>query len=75
MLFIAQNVYWAPLFEEELGGIGPLGIAPEERGKGYGLAIVQAGMYFLSQRGIKNIVIDWTNLVDFYGKLGISLWI
>jgi len=72
--FIAQNVYWAPLFEEELGGIGPLGIDPEERGKGYGLAIVQAGMYFLSQRGIRNIVIDWTNLVDFYGKLGCKVW-
>ncbi|AAM23519.1 ribosomal protein S18 acetylase RimI-like enzyme [Caldanaerobacter subterraneus subsp. tengcongensis MB4] len=72
--FIAQNVYWAPLFEEELGGIGPLGIDPEERGKGYGLAIVQAGMYFLNQRGIRNIVIDWTNLVDFYGKLGCKVW-
>ncbi len=72
--FIAQNVYWAPLFEEELGGIGPLGIDPHERGKGYGLAIVQAGMYFLNRRGVRNIVIDWTNLVDFYGKLGFQIW-
>ncbi|HHW58478.1 MAG TPA: GNAT family N-acetyltransferase [Clostridia bacterium] len=72
---IAQNVYWAPLFgNEELGGIGPLGIDGNERGHGYGLAIVQAGMYFLYKRGIKNLVIDWTGLVDFYGKLGCKVW-
>lgn len=72
--FIAQNVYWAPLFEEELGGIGPLGIDQEERGKGYGLAIVEAGVAFLRQRGIKRIVIDWTGLIDFYKKLGYDIW-
>ena len=35
--FIAQNVYWSPLFEEEVGGIGPLGIDAEEQKQGYGL--------------------------------------
>ncbi|GAA0336869.1 GNAT family N-acetyltransferase [Bacillus carboniphilus] len=72
--FIAQNVYWAPLFDEELGGVGPLGVDPNERKKGYGLAIVEAGIAFLRQRGINKIVIDWTGLVDFYGKLGYKPW-
>lgn len=72
--FIAQNVYWAPLFDEPLGGIGPLGVDPKERGKGYGLAIVEAGVYFLRNRGIKRIVIDWTTFVDFYGRLGFEVW-
>ncbi len=72
--FIAQNVYWAPLFEDSLGGLGPLGIDEKERKQGYGLAIVQAGIAHLRQRGIKKIVIDWTVLVDFYKKLGYDNW-
>lgn len=72
--FIAQNVYWAPLFDEELGGAGPLGVDANERGQGFGLAIVEAGIAFLRQRGIRRIVIDWTGLVDFYKKLGYSPW-
>ncbi|KIL39840.1 acetyltransferase [Gordoniibacillus kamchatkensis] len=71
---IAQNVYWAPLFQEELGGIGPLGVDAAFRGRGYGLAVVQAGVHFLRQRGIRRIVIDWTTLVDFYGKLNYKVW-
>ncbi|SET06973.1 Acetyltransferase, GNAT family [Oceanobacillus limi] len=71
---IAQNVYWAPLFKEELGGIGPLGIDAKERKNGYGLAIVEAGIAFLRERGINRIVIDWTGLVDFYQKLGYGKW-
>ncbi|WP_243700544.1 GNAT family N-acetyltransferase [Caldanaerobacter subterraneus] len=72
--FIAQNVYWAPLFDKELGGIEPLGIAQKERGKGLGIAIVQAGIYFLYQRKIKDVVIDWTDLENFYRKLGWEAW-
>ncbi len=72
--FIAQNVYWSPLFEQELGGIGPLGIDPAHRGSGLGLAIVQAGIAMLRKRGVRQIVIDWTALMNFYAKLGYSSW-
>lgn len=72
--FIAQNVYWSPLFDEELGGAGPLGVDAKERGQGFGLAIVEAGIALLRQRGIRRIVIDWTGLVDFYEKLGYTPW-
>jgi len=72
--FIAQNIYWAPLFKEELGGIGPLGIDEAERGRGYGIGIVEAGIRVLRNRGIDQIVIDWTNLTAFYEKLGYEKW-
>jgi GNAT superfamily N-acetyltransferase/predicted GNAT family N-acyltransferase len=72
--FIAQNVYWAPLVDKPLGGIGPLGIDKNERKNGYGLAIVEAGISYLQERSIHNIVIDWTGLVDFYGKLDFKIW-
>lgn len=71
---IAQNIYWAPLFDEKLGGIGPLGVDAKERGNGYGIGIVEAAIAFLRNRGINRIVIDWTGLVEFYGKLGYEKW-
>ncbi|SFG62552.1 GNAT family N-acetyltransferase [Sporolactobacillus nakayamae] len=71
---IAQNVYWAPLFEDGLGGIGPLGLDSEVRGNGYGLAIVQASIAYLNQRGLKRVIIDWTRLVNFYEKVGARPW-
>lgn len=72
--YIAQNVNWAPLFKEEAGGIGPLGIDAKERKNGYGLAVVQAGIAHLRKRNVNTIVIDWTGLVEFYGKLGYDVW-
>lgn len=71
---IMGNINWAPLFDDKLGGVGPLGVDAKKRKKGYGLAIVQAGIAFLRERGINQIVIDWTGLIDFYGKLGYEVW-
>lgn len=71
---IAQNTYWSNLFEEELAGIGPLGIAADKRSMGYGLLIVEAAILTLRQRELNKIVIDWTTLTDFYGKLGFEVW-
>lgn len=71
---LAQNIYWSPLFAEELGGVGPLGIDCAYRGRQYGLAIVQAAIACLLGRGIRTIVIDTTPYIDFYGKLGYREW-
>ncbi|WP_168119548.1 GNAT family N-acetyltransferase [Paenibacillus sp. HB172176] len=71
---LAQNIYWSPLFEEPLGGIGPLGIDVRYRGHQYGISIVQAAIHFLRERGMRHIVIDTTPFVDFYGKLGYKVW-
>ncbi|WP_186668409.1 GNAT family N-acetyltransferase [Sporosarcina sp. BP05] len=71
---IAQNVYWSPLFAQEIAGIGPLGIDTNEQKKGYGLAIVQAAMAYIQERNIETIVIDWTILVEFYEKLDFKTW-
>ncbi|MEK4403736.1 GNAT family N-acetyltransferase [Sporosarcina sp. FSL K6-6792] len=72
--FIAQNIYWSPLFEQDVGGIGPLGIDANEQKQGYGLAIVQAAIAYLQERNTETIIIDWTILVDFYKKLDFNPW-
>lgn len=71
---IGPNVYWSPLFEQKVGGIGPLGIDSNERKQGYGLEVVEAAMAYLQEREIETIIIDWTNLVEFYEKLDFTPW-
>lgn len=71
---IGPNIYWAPLFNEGVGGVGPLGIDKNERKNGYGLAIVKAGISFLRERQMNTIIIDWTGLLDFYKKIDYKVW-
>ncbi|KGR77717.1 GNAT family N-acetyltransferase [Ureibacillus manganicus] len=71
---IAQNVYWSKLFSSPLGGIGPLGIDRAVRGSNFGLDLVKAAVNELMARGMHHIVIDWTQLERFYGKLGFTKW-
>ncbi len=52
------------------GQLGPIGVSDNCRGKGYGGALLDAGLRRLRERGVRGCVIDWTSLVDFYGKFG-----
>lgn len=52
------------------GQFGPLGVAAAARGKGYGAAVVDGAARHLKHLGVCGCVIDWTSLVDFYGKFG-----
>ncbi|TDQ38716.1 GNAT family N-acetyltransferase [Aureibacillus halotolerans] len=67
---IGQNVYWAPLFDGPLGGIGPLGVAKSARGKGYGRQIIGEAVTYMEQLGLKHLVIDWTAHEGLYEKWG-----
>lgn len=52
------------------GQLGPIGVSKDTRGKGYGGALLDAGLRYLRDQGVRGCVIDWTDLVDFYGKFG-----
>jgi GNAT superfamily N-acetyltransferase len=52
------------------GQLGPIGVSDERRGKGYGGALLDAGLRRLRERGVRGCVIDWTRLLNFYGKFG-----
>lgn len=52
------------------GQFGPLGVAREVRGQGYGAAVVDGAARYLRDLGVRGCVIDWTDLVAFYGKFG-----
>lgn len=74
-VWIGPSTYWAPLFPgERFGGYGPLGVAKEARKRGLGLAVVGCAIAELKRRGVTTCGVDWTGLVDFYGKLGFKPW-
>ena len=72
--WLTANVTWKTLLGDSLGGISAVGVAERERGRGIGIGMVAAGSEVLRARGVGNCHIDWTNIVDFYGKLGYRVW-
>jgi len=62
-------------FDPDVAAIGPVGVARELKGKGLGLAVVALAADHLKRLGARRVVIDWTDLLDFYGKLGFEPWL
>ncbi len=52
------------------GQLGSIGIAADQRGRGLGLALLDAGLRRLRDCGVRGCVIDWTTLLDFYARAG-----
>ena len=71
---LGASVYWAPALGVAEGGLGPIGVTPGWQGRGLGLALLTLALEGLRARGPRHAVIDWTNLLDFYGKLGFRIW-
>ncbi len=73
-MIIGPNVYWSKLLGENYGGLGPMGLDAEKRGKGIGLALLARSVEYLRSLGVEKMAIDWTGLLYFYGKLGFEVW-
>lgn len=58
----------------KVAGMGPLGVSEAARGAGLGLGLVRAGAEWLRARGATDLIINWTTLTAFYGKLGARVW-
>jgi predicted N-acetyltransferase YhbS len=71
---IWPGLYWRSLLGASPGSLGPIGIDPAFRGFGLGLDLLRASLAELKRRGVRNTVIDWTDLEDFYAKLGFVPW-
>ncbi len=72
--WIGPSVAWTWGRDRPAGGIGPMGLAPSFRGRGLGLALLDQSVRHLAQLGVEEIIVDWTGLRDFYGRLGFSVW-
>lgn len=71
---IGPSIYWRRAIGDRYGGLGPVGVAPAFRGRGLGFALLALSVEHLRRQGAQRAVIDWTTLVDFYGRLGFQVW-
>ena len=72
--WIGPSVAWVPQGRSRAGGLGPMGLAPALRGRGLGQVLLDRAVRHLARLGVEDMVIDWTVLLDFYGKLGFVPW-
>ncbi len=72
--WIGPSIAWTRRPARRPGGIGPMGLAPSFRGRGLGLALLDRSVRHLARLGVDEVVVDWTVLLDFYGRLGFSIW-
>ncbi|MBF6606235.1 MAG: GNAT family N-acetyltransferase [Chloroflexi bacterium] len=67
--------FWAARRPLRAGGLGPIGVAAELRGRGLGRALLVAALDALRRRGLTDVVIDFTSLLGYYGPHGFRPWI
>lgn len=72
--FIGPPIYWRKLLNENYGGLGPIGIDENYRKQGLGLLLLYRSLEILKQRRAEKMVIDWTDLLDFYGLFNFLPW-
>jgi GNAT superfamily N-acetyltransferase len=65
---------WAG-FNPRVAALGPIGVSEAVRGRGLGLALLRSGLAYLGTLGASETVIDWTTLLDFYGRVGFRPWL
>lgn len=71
---IGPGIYWRKALGPGYGGLGPIGVSRDLRGRGLGFALLCYGVQRLKELGVQRMVIDWTTLADFYGKIGFKPW-
>lgn len=54
------------------GQLGSIGVSERVRGQGMGLFLLDAGLRRLRDNGVNGCIIDWTDLLTFYGKVGFT---
>jgi predicted N-acetyltransferase YhbS len=69
-----QDGLWHLLLGDDMGTIGAVGVQEARERRGIGLAMVATASEILQERGVCQCVIGWTDLMDFYGKLGYTIW-
>lgn len=56
------------------GQFGSVGVSLDQRGKGFGAALIDSGLRRLHNNGVNGCIIDWTVLLDLYAKFGFETY-
>lgn len=73
-LRLGPSIYWRRLLGPAFGGLGPMGVSPDVRNSGLGFVLLCEAVERLRNRGVEQMVIDWTVLTKFYGAAGFQPW-
>lgn len=65
-----SNLLWGSRLSDRYCALGPIGVHEDERGNGYGLALISEAIESFREQGYTHMIIDWTTIVDYYAKLG-----
>lgn len=65
---------WTADTAVQIGSLNILGVAPGSQHQGIGLALTARAMEILRDRGCSRCYIQWTGLIEWYGKLGATVW-
>lgn len=65
---------WTKALGSRCGALSTLGVSPMHQLKGLGLALAARGLELMKERGCSGCYINWTGLVEWYGKLGAIPW-
>jgi GNAT superfamily N-acetyltransferase len=58
-----------------IAALGPIGLADSQRSRGLGMALLVRSLETFQAAGADETVIDWTDLLDFYGRCGFEPWL
>lgn len=69
---LSSCVNWGARWGPDYCGLGPIGVADEHRGNGYGLTLIAAAMQQFRDEGHRHMTIDGVadGLLPYYAKLG-----
>ena len=74
LLQAEEPMLWSNALGWRSGSLSVLGVDPEQQGKGIGIALAAQAMDIIRKRGGTGCYVQWTGLVDWYGKLGTEVW-
>ncbi len=65
---------WSELIGGPVGALGCVGVIPQARTGGIGLALVARASELLASRGVRHCFVAYTHLADWYAQLGFHPW-
>ncbi|GBF61178.1 beta-hexosaminidase [Trichophyton mentagrophytes] len=71
---MTRELAMQPLVGIKSGQIGCVGVVPEARNKGVGLALITHAALDLKRRGMEHVFVDWSNHVNWYERAGFKVW-
>jgi GNAT superfamily N-acetyltransferase len=72
---LGSSTFWLDRSDSAWGGVGPVGVHPDQRAQGLGVGVVEAALAYLRERGARRIGVDWTGLPEFYERCGFQRWL